>query len=175
MSPLVLVVMGVSGSGKSTIAEQLATRLGWCFQEGDALHPAANVAKMRAGQPLSDEDRAPWLELIAHWIDERLASGQHGVITCSALKRSYRSMIIGDRSGVRLIYLHGDRATLEQHVNARHHDFMPTSLLDSQLATLEEPDPHEDIIEVDVAGTIEHTVTALLGQLQIAAAPQERA
>ncbi len=168
MSPLVLVIMGVSGSGKSTIAEQLAKRLGWCFQEGDALHPASNVAKMRAGQPLNDEDRAPWLEIIAHWIDERLASGQHGVITCSALRRAYRGVIIGDRSGVQLIYLHGDRSTLEQHVNARHHDFMPTSLLDSQLATLEEPGRDEDVIEVDVAGTVEHTVTALFERLQMA-------
>jgi gluconokinase len=166
MKPLVLVIMGVSGSGKSTVAEQLAKRLGWMFQEGDALHPAANIEKMRAGKPLNDEDRAPWLKIIAQWIDARLAAGEHGVVTCSALKRVYRDMIIGDRPGVQLIYLHGDRSTLEQHINARHHAFMPPTLLDSQLATLEEPGPDERVIEVDVAGTVEHTVAELLHRLE---------
>jgi gluconokinase len=166
MKPLVLVLMGVSGSGKSTIAEQLAKRLGWMFQEGDALHPAANVEKMRAGIPLNDEDRAPWLTIIAQWIDARLAAGEHGVVTCSALKRAYRNMIIGDRPRVLLIYLHGDRVTLEQHINARHHEFMPTTLLDSQLATLEEPGADEHVIEVDVAGSVEHTVAEILQQLE---------
>jgi gluconokinase len=165
MKPLVLVIMGVSGSGKSTIAEQLAKRLGWMFQEGDSLHPAANVAKMRAGKPLNDEDRAPWLAIIAQWIDSRLAAGEHGVVTCSALKRAYRNIIIDDRLGVQLIYLHGDRPTLEQHINTRHHEFMPPTLLDSQLATLEEPGADEHVIEVDVAGTVEHTVAELLRRL----------
>jgi carbohydrate kinase (thermoresistant glucokinase family) len=166
MKPLVLVLMGVSGSGKSTIAEQLAQHLGWMFQEGDALHPAANVEKMRAGIPLNDEDRAPWLAVIAKWIDARLATDEHGVITCSALKRAYRDIIIGKRPGVQLIYLHGDRLTLEQHIRSRHHEFMPTTLLDSQLATLEEPGADECMIEVDVASSVEHTVAEILRQLE---------
>ncbi|MEJ1977889.1 MAG: gluconokinase [Acetobacteraceae bacterium] len=165
MKPAVLVVMGVSGSGKSTVAEHLAKQLGWKFQEGDALHPAANVAKMRAGIPLNDEDRKPWLALIAQWIDARLAAGEPGIVTCSALKRAYRDMIIGDRPGVQLIYLHGDRTTLTEHLQGRHHEYMPPTLLDSQLATLEEPHEDEHVIQVDVAGTIEHTVAAIIDRL----------
>jgi gluconokinase len=165
MTPRVLIIMGVSGSGKSTVAEQLAQQLGWPFQEGDALHPPANVAKMRAGTPLNDEDRKPWLAKIAEWIDERLTAGEHGIVTCSALKRAYRDMIVGNRPGVQLVYLHGDRPTLVAHIQGRHHEYMPPTLLDSQLATLEEPGADEHVIEVDVAGTIEHTVAEVLRRL----------
>ena len=108
-SPPVLVVMGVSGAGKSTVAEELAARLGWPFEEGDALHPEANVAKMHAGIPLTDADRQPWLERVAAWIDGQRAKKQPGIITCSALKRSYRRIVIGDRPEVRLVYLRGGR------------------------------------------------------------------
>jgi carbohydrate kinase (thermoresistant glucokinase family) len=166
MMPLVLIVMGVSGSGKTTIAEHLAKDLGWMFQEGDVLHPPANVEKMRAGTPLTDADRGPWLATIARWIDERVAKREHGIITCSALKRAYRTQLVGGHPEVRLVYLHGDRATLEQHVHARHHEFMPVALLDSQLATLEEPGPDEPVIEVDVAGSVEATVAAVQARLQ---------
>jgi carbohydrate kinase (thermoresistant glucokinase family) len=165
MTPCVLVIMGVSGSGKSTVAERLAQQLGWPFQEGDALHPAANVAKMRAGMPLNDDDRKPWLALIAQWIDARLAAGEPGIVTCSALKRAYRNVIIGDRQGVQLVYLHGDRATLTEHLQGRHHEYMPPTLLDSQLATLEEPHADEHVIEVDIAGTVDHTVAEVLRRL----------
>ena len=103
--------MGVSGSGKTTIAEELAARLGWPFEEGDALHPEANVAKMHAGIPLTDADRLPWLERVAAWIDAQRAKKQPGIITCSALKRSYRKIVIGDRPEVRLVYLRGGRAS----------------------------------------------------------------
>jgi gluconokinase len=170
MTPLVLIVMGVSGSGKSTVAMRLADQLGWKFQEGDSLHPAANVAKMRDGIPLTDSDRAPWLAAIAQWITDRVNAGEHGIITCSALKRAYRTRIIGGHPEVRLVYLHGDRATLEQHVAARHHEFMPATLLDSQLKTLEEPGPDEPVIQVDVAGTVDETVAAVLKRIEPAPA-----
>jgi gluconokinase len=162
----VVVVMGVSGSGKTTVAKLLAAELGWTFQEGDVLHPAANVAKMAAGTPLTDKDRAPWLAIIAAWITERLKAEENGLITCSALKRSYREQLGNGKPGVQIVYLHGDRATLCAHVGARHHEFMPVSLLDSQLATLEEPAPDEHVIAVDVGGTVDHTVAEIVRQLE---------
>jgi len=165
VTPQVLVLMGVSGSGKTTVAERLAARLGWTFQEGDALHPASNVEKMRAGQALTDEDRAPWLATIAAWIDGQIQAGQHGIITCSALKRSYRDLIANGRPGVQVVYLHADRASLEQHVRGRHHEFMPTTLLDSQLATLQEPTPDEHAIQVEVSGPVDETVNDIVRQL----------
>src|SRR5437016_5929432 len=109
IAPTVLVVMGVSGSGKSTVAEELQRLLGWPFQEGDDLHPPANVEKMRSGQPLTDQDRLPWLRAIAAWIDARLAAHEPGIITCSNLKRAYREITIDQRRGVTLVYLKGDQ------------------------------------------------------------------
>jgi gluconokinase len=170
MMPLVLVVMGVSGSGKTTVAEHLAKDLGWAFQEGDSLHPAANVEKMRRGEPLTDTDRAPWLAIIATWVTDRITAGEHGIITCSALKRIYRDQIIGGHKEVSFVYLHGDRATLQHHVDARHHEYMPATLLDSQLKTLEEPGADEPVIEVDVSGTAEQTVAAVKQKLKALAA-----
>jgi carbohydrate kinase (thermoresistant glucokinase family) len=169
MMPLVLVVMGVSGAGKTTVAEHLAKDLGWKFQEGDSLHPAANVEKMRRGESLNDTDRAPWLAIIAAWVADRIKAGEPGIITCSALKRAYRDQIIGGHKEVRIVYLHGDRATLEQHVTARHHEYMPPALLDSQLKTLEEPGADEPVIQVEVGGTIDETIAAVKNQLQVAA------
>jgi gluconokinase len=163
----VFVVMGVSGSGKTTVAERLAAAFGWMFQEGDKLHPKANVEKMASGHPLDDDDRAPWLAIIAEWIEARLHTGQNGVITCSALKRAYRDRIGNGKPGVQIIYLHGDRATLEAHVQGRHHEYMPTTRLDSQLATLEEPGPDEHVIEVDVGDSIEHTVSEVIKRLDL--------
>jgi carbohydrate kinase (thermoresistant glucokinase family) len=159
--------MGVSGSGKTTVAERIAGAMGWIFQEGDKLHPAANVAKMKAGHALDDADRAPWLAIIAEWIDARLHTGQNAIITCSALKRRYREQIGNGKPGVQIVYLYGDRKTLEQHVGNRHHEYMPATLLDSQLATLETPAPDEHVITVDVDGTIEHTVSEVIRQLKI--------
>lgn len=131
----ILVVMGVSGSGKSTLAGVLAGHLGWAFKEGDDLHPAANVAKMEAGIPLTDEDRRPWLELIRDWIVQRQEAGESGVVTCSALRRSYREAFA--RPGVQFVHLDGTRHDLEERLGRRLGHFMPASLLDSQLETLE--------------------------------------
>ncbi len=162
----VAVIMGVSGSGKTTVAERAAGQLGWMFQEGDALHPASNVEKMKSGTPLTDADRAPWLAVIAKWIQDRLVAGESGLITCSALKRSYREQLGNGKPGVQIVYLHGDRATLEAHVHGRHHEFMPPALLESQLATLEEPGADEHVIEVDVGGTVDHTVAEVVRRLR---------
>ena len=150
-SPIIVVVMGVSGSGKSTVAALLAAALGCQFQEGDDLHPPENVEKMRRGTPLTDADRLPWLRKIAEEIDGWRARGECGVLTCSALKRSYRDIIIGDRRDVVLLYLRGSRELIHQRMVARHGHFMPVALLDSQFATLEEPTPDEHPITVDVA------------------------
>jgi carbohydrate kinase (thermoresistant glucokinase family) len=150
--PVIVVVMGVSGSGKSTVASRLAAALGCQFQEGDDLHPRENVEKMRGGTPLTDADRMPWLRKIAEEIDGWRARGECGVLTCSALKRSYRDIIIGDRRDVVLVYLKGSRDLIHQRLIARHEHFMPVALLDSQFATLEEPTPDEHPIIVDAAG-----------------------
>jgi gluconokinase len=150
-APSILVVMGVSGSGKTTVAALLAGRLRWDFEDADDLHPAANVAKMHAGIPLSDEDRWPWLHAVAGWIDESRAAGRHGVVACSALKRSYRDIIIGDRPDVRLVYLKGDRQLITARLACRHGHFMPAGLLESQFEALEEPtaDEHPMVISID--------------------------
>src|SRR5258707_939110 len=147
---VVLVLMGVSGSGKTTVATILAGRLGWPFQEGDELHPQSNIAKMKAGQPLTDADRRRWLIAIADWVDRRLDAGETGVITCSALKRSYRDLVNRRGSGVVFVFLAGSAATIAPRLAARQAHFMPSSLLDSQFADLEDPDPDEPHIRVDI-------------------------
>jgi gluconokinase len=146
--PPVLVLMGVSGCGKSTVGGVLAGRLGWEMGEGDDLHPAANVAKMAAGHPLTDDDRWPWLALVRGWIDEHIEAGQPGVITCSALKRSYRDILRSEH--VVFVYLSGTRDQLLARLAARHGHFMPVSLLDSQLADLEPPGPDEQVLQIDI-------------------------
>jgi len=163
--PSVLVVMGVSGSGKSTMALELHRVLGWPFQEGDDLHPPANVEKMRSGRPLDDADRLPWLQAVAHWIDERLAAHEPGIITCSNLKRAYRRITIGRRKGVRLVYLKGDEQLIHGRIAQRQHRYMPPTLLRSQFETLEEPGGNEHPVVVTVHGSVAETVTVTLTQL----------
>jgi carbohydrate kinase (thermoresistant glucokinase family) len=146
----IVVVMGVTGSGKTTIAALLAGRLQWEFEDGDGFHPAANIEKMRSGTPLTDEDRWPWLQAIAAWIDDIRTSGRHGVVACSALKRRYRDILIGARPDVRLVYLKGEEALIARRIAARHGHFMPAALLHSQFEALEEPGPDEKPIVVSI-------------------------
>jgi gluconokinase len=162
----VIVVIGVSGAGKSTVAALLAARLGWSYEDGDWFHPPANIEKMHSGKPLTDEDRWPWLQAIAAWIDATRRSAGHGVIACSALKRTYRDILVGDRRDVRLVYLKGDRGLIARRSALRHGHFMPASLLDSQFATLQEPteDERPIVVSIDAAPyAITDSVIARLG------------
>ncbi|SDR50628.1 gluconate kinase, SKI family [Rhizobiales bacterium GAS191] len=168
-APAVLVLMGVSGAGKTTIATLLAKRLGWPYRDADEFHPKANIDKMKSGVPLTDEDRWPWLRAIAAWIDEERANGRHAVVTCSALKRSYREIIIGDRRDVRLVFLKGDKGLLAQRLKARHGHFMPPALLKSQFDDLEEPGPAENPVTVSVDATPDEIVSHILSRLALAA------
>ena len=164
----ILVVMGVSGSGKTTVAAMLADALGVEFLEGDDFHPRSNVDKMKGGTPLTDEDRWPWLRAIAKQIDVWRAAGKAGVVTCSALKRAYRKVLIGDRREVRLVYLRGSHGLIHARLAARHEHFMPIGLLDSQFATLEEPGLDERPVVVDVGGTPAGIVAEIIRQLGVA-------
>src|SRR6195952_4828294 len=145
----VLVIMGVSGSGKSTVAALLAGQLGWDLAEGDDMRPDENVAKMHAGQPLTDEDRWPWLETVASWINEHTMAGVPGIITCSALKRIYRDVLRGNH--VVFVHLVGSKDQIGRRLIARTGHYMPAGLLGWQIATLEPPGPDENVLEVDVA------------------------
>jgi gluconokinase len=164
--PVIAVVMGVSGTGKSTIARLLAEDLGWPSAEGDDFHSPANVAKMHAGHPLTDEDRLPWLHAIADWIGAREVAGDGGVITCSALKRSYRDLLSAGHPDVRFICLVGSHDLLEQRLEHRAGHFMPASLLDSQLEALEPLQTDESGGNIDVSQAppqIEAAALAILG------------
>lgn len=161
----VIVVMGVASSGKTTLATELARRLDWPFRDADSFHPPANIARMSAGMPLTDEDRRPWLDAIVAWMDELDAGGRSGVVTCSALKRAYRDRLRATRAPLRFVHLHGDRALLAARIAARTDHFMPASLLDSQLATLEPPSPEEAVMALDVGATPAELVAACLAGL----------
>jgi len=164
--PVIAAVMGVSGSGKTTVSVLLAAALGCQFQEGDDLHPPENVEKMHGGTPLTDADRLPWLRKIAEEIDGWRARGESGVLTCSALKRSYREIIIGNRRDVTLVYLKGSYDLIRRHMAARHEHFMPVGLLDSQFASLQEPAPDEHPITVDVGGRPAEIVGEIVRQME---------
>jgi carbohydrate kinase (thermoresistant glucokinase family) len=163
--PSVLVLMGVSGCGKSTVGKLLAKKLGWRYEEGDSFHPKSNVEKMHAGHPLTDEDRRPWLEAIAHEIDRVRAAEEHVVLTCSALKRRYRDIIIGARPDVRLVYLQGSRELIGARIAKRKDHFMPAALLDSQFAALEEPTADERALTVSVAPSPDEIVANIRSKL----------
>jgi gluconokinase len=149
--PCVIVVMGVSGAGKSTIAAALAARLGWAYEDADWFHPPSNIEKMHSGQALTDQDRWPWLQGIAAWIDATRKAGGHGAIACSALKRGYRDVLVNGRQDVRIVYLKGERELIAGRIALRHGHFMPGSLLDSQFAALQEPreDEHPIVVSAD--------------------------
>jgi gluconokinase len=163
--PSILVVMGVSGSGKSTIGTQLALALRWDFEDGDWFHPARNIDKMHAGIPLTDEDRVPWLIAIADFIDRTRCAGGHAVVACSALKRRYRAVIIDNRPDVRLIYLKGDKELVARRIATRHEHFMPSSLLKSQFDALEEPGPDERPVVASIAPRPREIVAQILSAL----------
>jgi gluconokinase len=165
LTPKALVVMGVSSSGKSTIAKALAERLGWRFADGDDFHPKANVEKQRQGQPLTDDDRWPWLQSIADEIDRATASGEKIVIACSALKRAYRDLLLHGRDDIRIVYLNGSRELIAKRMAARKNHFMPPTLLDSQFRTLEVPGPDERPITVSIDDAVDGIVSAIIRQL----------
>jgi gluconokinase len=171
-NPCALIVMGVSGSGKSTIADRLAKRLRWTFEDGDKFHPASNVAKMSAGHPLTDEDRWPWLQAIADEIDRVCKAGQHAVIACSALKRAYRDILVHGRTDVRMVFLNGTQELIASRLAQRKGHFMPPGLLASQFNTLEPPDRSEKPVIVSIDASVDAIVDDILRQLNLT--PAER-
>jgi gluconokinase len=160
----VVVLMGVSGVGKTTVGERLAAELGWTFHDADAFHPPANVAKMRSGAPLDDTDREPWLAAMSDAIGGWLAKGEGAVLACSALKQCYREALARDRDGVVFVHLEGSRSLIASRLAARRGHYMPASLLDSQIAALEPPD---DAITVDVTPTPEAIVAEIRRRIQV--------
>jgi gluconokinase len=163
-----LIVMGVSGSGKSTIASALAEKLGWRFADGDQFHPPANVAKMSAGQPLDDADRWPWLQAIADEIDRVADSGGQIVIACSALKRAYRELLVHGRDDVILVHLDGSDALIAARMKQRRDHFMPPGLLKSQFATLQPPAPDEHVLVAPIDRSVASIVAAIVERLPAA-------
>jgi carbohydrate kinase (thermoresistant glucokinase family) len=165
VSTAIVIVMGVSGSGKSTVGGLLASQLHWEYEDADWFHPASNVEKMHAGIPLTDDDRRPWLDAVAAWVDATRQSGGHGIVACSALKRRYRGVLIGDRNDVRLVYLKGDEALIARRIATRHEHFMPQSLLHSQFEALEEPGQDEFPIVVSIEPPPREIVTRIVSAL----------
>lgn len=163
--PCALIVMGVSGSGKTTIGETLARRLGWTFEDGDRFHPASNVARMSAGHPLTDEDRRPWLQAIANEIDRVGSAGERVVIACSALKRVYRDILVHGRDDVRIVFLDGSQDLIAARLAARKGHFMPPGLLASQFQTLEPPGASENPVTVSIDAAVETIVDDIIRRL----------
>jgi gluconokinase len=161
-----LVVMGVSGSGKTTIADKLAERLGWTCEDGDKYHPKSNVEKMSAGHPLTDEDRWPWLNAIADEIERVCTARGHVVVACSALKRTYRDVLLRGRDDVRVVFLNGTQQLIANRLAARKGHFMPPGLLDSQFKALEPPGPDENAIDVSIDAPVDTIVDDIVGKLQ---------
>jgi carbohydrate kinase (thermoresistant glucokinase family) len=165
MRPAAIIVMGVSGSGKSTIGALLAERLGWPFADADGFHPAANVAKMAAGQPLTDEDRWPWLDAIAAHIGAARGTGQPVVVACSALRRAYRERLRAGHGDLIFLHLAGAPAVIAERQAARQGHFMPPSLMASQFATLEDPAAEADAVTVSVQASPHEVVGNILSSL----------
>ena len=162
---MIVIVAGVSGSGKTTVGALLAGRLGWRFADADDLHPAANVAKMRAGIPLTDTDRWPWLRAIAAWMDECIGRGEDAVVACSALRRRSRDLLLDGRPAARMVFLAVDREVLARRLAARHGHFFPEQLLSSQFDALEPPAPDERVLTVVPADTPAATVDSIIALL----------
>lgn len=162
-----LVVMGVAGSGKTTVAQILADRLGWPYAEADEFHPQANIEKMSAGTPLTDDDRWPWLRAIRDWLTEQTRSGQSAIVTCSALKIAYRDVLREAEGRVRFVHLDGTIEQIGERMSGRSGHFMPTSLLPSQFETLERLGSHEDGVVVPVTVSPQSVADAVLRELEI--------
>ena len=167
---MIVVLAGTSGIGKTTIGNVLAARLGWAFEDSDALHTPAQIAKMRSGQPLTDADRWPWLETVAAWMDQRIAAGESAVIACSALKRSYREFLYRGRPTVRIVLLVADAETLAARLGGRRGHFFPARLLQSQLADLEMPDDAERTFVVLAARSPAETADEIIRRLGLTGA-----
>jgi gluconokinase len=165
-TPCALVVMGVSGSGKTTVASRLAERLHWTFEDGDRFHPKSNVEKMSAGQPLTDEDRWPWLNAIADEIERVCTARGYVVIACSALKRTYRDVLLRGRDDVRIVFLNGTQQLIAHRLSLRKDHFMPPGLLDSQFRTLEPPGLDENAIDVSIDAPVDTIVNAIVCKLE---------
>jgi gluconokinase len=169
-TPCALIVMGVSGSGKTTVASKLAGRLHWTFEDGDRFHPKSNVEKMSAGQPLTDEDRWPWLNAIADEVERVCTAGGHAVIACSALKRTYRDVLLRGRDDVRFVFLNGTQQLIAHRLSLRKDHFMPPGLLDSQFRTLEPPGLDENAIDVSIDATVDAIVDDIVSKLEASSA-----
>lgn len=163
-----IIVMGVSGSGKTTISQALAARTGFAERDGDDYHPASNIEKMKAGIPLTDDDRLPWLRAIAEAIDDYADNDMPIIIACSALKRSYRDILVHGRKDVRIVHLNGSAELIARRLSHRGGHFMPPKLLDSQIAALEPPQPGEHILTVDIAAPVERIVDSIVAALHLA-------
>jgi gluconokinase len=166
---VIVIVAGVAGSGKTTVGRLLAQRLDCVFADGDEFHPPANVAKMRAGTPLTDADRWPWLRAIGAWLDEKDAAGESAVVACSALKRRYRDLLLDGRPAVRMAFLLIDHDADDARLATRRGHFFPEKLLDSQFAALELPEPPERVDLVPANGNPDETASDILSLLRPAA------
>jgi gluconokinase len=166
---MIVLLSGVSGCGKSTVGDLLASKLVWPFIDGDSLHPAANIAKMRAGIPLTDEDRWPWLEAVAAVMDTHIAAGRSAVVACSALKRSYRDLLLAGRPAARMVFLDVPHDLLAARLAARHGHFFRADLLDSQFADLEYPQPAERILVISAVGPPEEVTQQIISGLRLVA------
>ncbi|HLQ55655.1 MAG TPA: gluconokinase [Streptosporangiaceae bacterium] len=162
---MIVILAGVSGSGKTTVGSLLAERLGWPFADGDSFHSAASVAKMRTGQPLTDEDRRPWLDAIAAWMDVRIAAGQSAVVACSALKRAYRAVLLDGRPAARMVFLQVSRGQAADRLTSRHGHFFSPKLIDSQFAALEMPQDSERIVVLSVRGSAADVAAEIIKRL----------
>ncbi|MFM2423122.1 MAG: hypothetical protein RL291_1652 [Pseudomonadota bacterium] len=165
--PRAIILMGVSGVGKTTTAQRLAKELGWEFRDGDSFHPPENVEKMSRGVPLNDEDRAPWLASISEWIGANLRKDVHVIVTCSALKRRYRTVLVGGRTDVRIVHLHAEKSLIADRMGRRKGHFMPPALLDSQFAALEAPEHDERVVSINVAMPPQRCVERILQVLNL--------
>jgi gluconokinase len=162
---VILIVAGTAGSGKTTVGALIAGRLRWRFADADPFHPEANIAKMRQGIPLTDEDRQPWLRAVGDWIDERIAANQQAVVTCSALRRAYRDMLLDGRPEAEMAFLVVNREVLEQRLLNRPDHFFPRRLMESQLADLESPEPDERVHTVLSQGDPAETAAKVIAAL----------